>query len=321
MEKKYILLIGGAGYIGSHVNKILNNQDYSTIVYDNLSRGNREHVKWGKFIEGCISDTSKLDKLFKTYNVFCVMHFAAFAYVGESIMDPSIYYTNNVANTIDLLNTMRLNNINNFIFSSTCATYGVPTSLPIFEDMEQKPINPYGRSKLMIENIIEDYRSAYNLNYVNLRYFNAAGCDPEGEIGELHDPEPHLIPKAIKACVNEVPLEIYGNNYNTKDGTCIRDYIHVMDVGFAHFRALKYLKHGSNSFNLGLGKGYSVMEIVQIIEKVLNKNIKLNIVDAREGDPPELYTSNKKARELLNWNPTFINLQDIIESAINWILK
>ena len=320
METGQILLTGGAGYIGSHVNKLLSEKGYQTIVFDNLSRGHTELVKWGELLEGCLSNTSTLDNLFKHNNISCVMHFAAYAYIGESIEKPGDYYANNVSNTINLLNVMIANKVNNIIFSSTCATYGVPDTLPITENTEQKPINPYGRSKLMVETILADYTNAYGLNHVNLRYFNAAGCDPDGEIGEMHEPEPHLIPIAINACMNDSYLEIYGDDYNTKDGTCIRDYIHVSDVADAHYKALEYLdNYKSDSFNIGLGYGHSILDIIECIEKLLKKKIKKKIMKRRFGDPPELFTSNTKACNALNWKPNYTNISDIIQSAIDWM--
>jgi UDP-glucose 4-epimerase len=323
MKKGQILLTGGAGYIGSHVNKLLSEKGYQTIIFDNLSRGHAELVKWGKLLEGCLSNTSTLDNLFKHNNISCVMHFAAYAYVGESIEKPGDYYANNVSNTINLLNVMIANKVNNIIFSSTCATYGIPDTLPITENTEQKPINPYGRGKLMIETILRDYTKAYGLNHINLRYFNAAGCDPECEIGEIHQPETHLIPRVIEAALYNKSFTIYGNDYETKDGTCVRDFVHVNDLASAHFRAMKYLKkyNISDSFNIGTGSGYTIKEVIDCVEKILNKKINVIYSERRDGDPAELFSNNDKAISKLEWHPNYNDLGDIIKTAADWFIK
>lgn len=316
-----ILIAGGAGYIGSHVNKLLNKKGYKTVVFDNLIYGHREFVKWGDFILGDLADREQIYNCFRKYPIDAVMHFCAFAYVGESVSDPAKYYVNNVSNTLNLLEAMRKYNVRHFIFSSTCATYGIPSEIPITEETPQRPINPYGRSKLMIEEIIRDYDAAYGIRHINLRYFNAAGADPEGEIGEKHDPETHLIPLTIYAALGiSEEIRIFGTDYPTKDGTCIRDYIHVMDLADAHVRALEYLKERekSDSFNLGNNNGYSVREVIDIVRKVSGKNFKVRESERRKGDPPVLISSSKKAMEILGWRPRYPDIEFIIETAWRW---
>ena len=315
-----ILVVGGAGYIGSHTNKLLYKQGYDTIVLDNLVYGHGEFVKWGKFVKGDLADTKILDKVFSENKIDAVMHFAAYAYVGESVVNPSKYYNNNVANTLHLLDAMLKYNVNNIIFSSTCATYGEVIDMPITEEVIQKPVNPYGRSKLMIENILEDYKKAYGINYCVLRYFNAAGADPGNEIGELHYPETHLIPLVMDAAIGKRDsISIYGGNYLTKDGTCIRDYIHVNDLADAHIRALKYIEKEklSNCFNLGNGKGYSVKDIINMTKDVTGLNIKVEMEAPRPGDPAILIGDASKAKNILGWEPKF-DLKSIIQTAWNW---
>lgn len=320
-EKKMILVAGGAGYIGSHTNKLLQRAGYETVVLDNLSRGHRELVKRGEFVQGDLGDTGHIRRCFEEYPITAVMHFSAFADVGESVTDPANYYRNNVVNTINLLDAMREYSVKYFIFSSTCATYGVPERMPITEDHPQKPVNPYGRSKLMIEKILQDYEKAYGIKHVNLRYFNAAGADPEGEIGEWHEPETHLIPLAIYAALRCVDyLKIFGTDYPTKDGTCIRDYIHVCDLADAHIKALEYLRSSNkgDSFNLGNGDGYSVKEIIDIVKKISGKDFRVVKADRREGDPPVLISSHKKAEKILKWLPRYNAIDTIIETAWSW---
>ena len=315
-----ILVVGGAGYIGSHTNKQLFKRGYDTIVLDNLVYGHREFAKWGKFIEGDLADNILLDKIFSENQIDAVMHFAAYAYVGESVINPSKYYNNNVANTLHLLDAMLKHNVHNIIFSSTCATYGEVINMPIAEEVAQKPVNPYGKSKLMIENILYDYNKAYGINYCILRYFNAAGADPENEIGELHCPETHLIPLIMDAAIGKREcVSIYGGNYSTKDGTCIRDYIHVNDLADAHIRALKYIdkEKVSNCFNLGNGKGYSVKDIIDMTEEVTGLKIKVKLEAPRDGDPAILIGDASKAKKILGWQPEF-DLKNIIQTAWNW---
>ena len=242
-DKLMILIVGGAGYIGSHVNKMLNLHGFETVVFDNLSYGHRDFVKWGVFEEGDLGEINDLRRVFQKYPITAVMQFAAFTYVGESVEDPQKYYLNNLCNTLNLLEVMLEEKVNYFVFSSTCATYGDPVEIPITEDHPQNPISPYGKGKYMVEQVLEDYSKAYNLRYASLRYFNAAGADPDGEIGELHDPETHLIPLILDVALgNREDIKIFGTDYPTADGTCIRDYIHVLDLADAHIKALEYIQ-------------------------------------------------------------------------------
>ena len=252
------------------------------------------------------------------------MHFAAFTYVGESVEDPQKYYQNNVKNTLNLLQVMLEENVKYFVFSSTCATYGNPVEIPITESHPQNPINPYGKGKLMVETVLKDYSDAYRLKYASLRYFNAAGADPEGEVGELHDPETHLIPLILDvAAGRREDIKIFGTDYDTPDGTCIRDYIHVTDLAEAHILALEYLQNGGESdfFNLGNGNGFSVKEVIETAEEITGKDIKAAEAERRAGDPPILVGSSTKAKETLNWNPKYDELSKIIETAWNWHKK
>lgn len=319
-----ILIAGGAGYIGSHTNKILNKLGYETIVVDNLVYGHKEFVKWGKFYNIDIGNKKELEKIFKKEKIEAVMHFCAYAYVGESVKEPSKYYNNNVVNTVNLLDTMVKYNVYKFIFSSTCATFGNPIKIPIDEIHPQNPINPYGKTKLMVEKILEDYEKAYGFKYIVLRYFNASGADPDCEIGEWHNPETHLIPLAIYNSLGITKnITVFGTDYNTKDGSCIRDYIHVNDIANAHILALEYLNKykKSDDFNLGNGKGFSVREILSIVEKLSGK--KLNIVygKRREGDPPILIGNSSKAEKILGWKREFCDIIEIVRTAYNWHKK
>ena len=319
-----ILITGGAGYIGSHVNKLLNKNGYSTIVFDNLSTGNIVSAKWGQFVKGDLSDPVAVDKLFKENKISAVMHFAASAYVGESIKNPQKYYTNNLMNTINLLNAMINNNVLRIVFSSTCATYGIPTTIPIAEDHAQNPINPYGQTKLFIEKIINDYSLAYDLKFVVLRYFNAAGADPDVEIGEIHNPETHLIPLVIDAALGvRKNIEIFGDDYNTPDGTCIRDYIHVTDLAEAHFLSLGHILTSghSNTFNLSNETGYSIKEIIECVKSILKKSPKIKVGPRRTGDPPVLIGSSQKFRQVMGWKPRFEKIDTIIGTALKWHKK
>ena len=314
----YILVTGGAGYIGAHACKALARAGYTPVTYDNLVYGHRESVKWGPLVEGDIADPRRLEAVMREYNPIAVMHFAAYAYVGESVVNPAKYYLNNVAGTLSLLETMRKCDINRIIFSSTCATYGMPEQTPIGEDHPQCPINPYGRSKLMIEWILQDFAAAYGLRYVLLRYFNAAGADPDAEIGENHNPETHLIPLVLDAAMERIEhLEIFGNDYDTADGTCIRDYIHVTDLAGAHLLALEYLREGgqSNFFNLGNGNGFSVREVVEAAGVITDCDIPFVNSARRPGDPPGLIGSSDKIKKILGWNPVYNSLEAIIETA------
>ncbi|MCI8362971.1 MAG: UDP-glucose 4-epimerase GalE [Clostridia bacterium] len=316
-----ILVTGGAGYIGSHINKKLHQNGYGTVVFDNLVYGHREAVKWGTLEVGDLSDTDKLEDIFMKYNIDAVFHFAAYAYVGESVKNPQKYYNNNVVNTLHLLDTMVKYNVKHFIFSSTCATYGVPEELPITEEMKQIPINPYGVSKLMIERILEDYHRAYELNYCCLRYFNAAGADPESEIGESHTPETHLIPLILAAAAGDREnIRVFGTDYPTRDGSCIRDYIHVTDLADAHVKAMDYLKNGGEStcFNLGNCTGNSVLEVIGAAKEITGKDIPAVFDERRQGDPPILVGSANKAERVLGWKPQYGDINTIMEHAWKW---
>jgi UDP-glucose 4-epimerase len=319
-----ILIAGGAGYIGSHANKVICRRGYKTVIFDNLVYGHREFVKWGEFFYGDLADKKQIRSCFEKYPVDAVMHFSAFAYVGESVVNPAKYYVNNVVNTLNLLDVMREFQVRHFIFSSTCATYGIPETVPIPEDHPQKPVNPYGKSKLMIEEILKDYDSAYGMKHINLRYFNAAGADPDGEIGEQHDPETHLIPLTFYAALGmREDIRIFGTDYPTKDGTCIRDYIHVMDLADVHIRALEYLKatERSISFNLGNGIGHSVREVIDSVRRISKREFKVTETGRREGDPPVLIGSSQKAIEALQWKPQYADIDTIVETAWRWHSK
>jgi UDP-glucose 4-epimerase len=319
-----VLVTGGAGYIGSHCCKELHNKGYHPITFDNLVYGHRENVKWGDFYKGDVGNVKDLENFFKKYKIDAVIHFAAYAYVDESISDPQKYYLNNLKNTINLLHHLLNNNIKYFIFSSTCATYGNPEKIPIDESHPQSPINPYGRSKLMIEEILEDYNSAYGLKFVSLRYFNAAGADPDGETGENHYPETHLIPLVLDVAAGKSEaIKVFGTDYDTKDGSCIRDYIHVSDLASAHVLALEMMLDGSSGgfFNLGTGHGHSVLKVIENVSKITGINIPFISVARRAGDPPVLVASNEKAINEIGWKPKYIHLNDIIQTAWKWHKK
>ena len=316
-----VLLVGGAGYIGSHTAKYLAQQGFLPVVYDDLSRGHREAVKWGPLEIGDIADQARLAEVLAKHRPRAVLHFAAFAYVGESVTDPALYYRNNVGGTLSLLEAMRAAGVRTLVFSSTCATYGAATTVPIVEECPQSPINPYGRSKLMIEQVLADYDQAYDFRSVCLRYFNAAGADPDGELGEEHEPEPHLIPLVLEAAAGRRPsVSIFGNDYPTRDGTCVRDYIHVTDLAQAHALALRHLLGGGASVNLNLGNGagYSVREVIDAAEKVTGRKIPVVHGPRRPGDPPELVGSAAKARALLGWRPEHASIESIIGTAWAW---
>lgn len=316
-----ILVTGGAGYIGSHFVKQLLKIGYNAVVLDNLSRGHKESVPANVNLEIVdLKDYKSTKTIFNKYKFDAVVHFAAYAYVGESVENPELYYTNNLIGTMNLLKAVKESGINKFVFSSTCSLYGNPLKVPISENESVKPINPYAHSKQMIENILKDYSEAYGINYVVLRYFNAAGADPEGDIGESHDPEPHLIPITLQVALGKrEKVYIFGNDYDTPDGTCLRDYIHINDLADAHIKALEYLNNGGSSdiFNLGTGNGNSVLEIIRTAEKIIGEKIKFEITDRRAGDPAVLVADNKKAKQVLGWQPEF-NLEKIISTAWNW---
>ena len=316
-----ILVCGGAGYIGSHINKQLNKEGYETIVFDNLIYGHKEAVKWGKLVVGDMKNVDEIEAVFKNNQIDAVFHFAAYAYVGESVEHPEKYYYNNVANTLNLLHVMMKYGCNRIIFSSTCATYGEPEKVPITEDMPQNPINPYGATKLMVERIFQDYHKAYGIQYVVLRYFNAAGADPDGEIGESHNPETHIIPLVLDAASGKRPnIKVFGTDYDTPDGSCIRDYIHVYDLATAHLLALHHLEAGKESqfFNLGNEKGTSVLEVVDSVKRVTRRNLKVTLTDRRPGDPAKLVGSSQKAQEVLGWKPIYGDIDAIVGHAWKW---
>lgn len=316
-----ILVCGGAGYIGSHINKLLAQRGYETVVLDNLIYGHREAVKWGTFEQGDLKNPQDLERIFQKYDIEVVFHFVAYAYVGESVQDPEKYYYNNVANTLNLLRAMRQHGCNTIIFSSTCATYGIPKTVPITEDMPQKPINPYGVTKLMVERIFRDYAQAYGLKFVVLRYFNAAGADPEGEVGESHDPETHIIPLILDAATGKRPdIKVFGTDYPTPDGSCVRDYIHVTDLATAHLLAMEYLQRGGKSdfFNLGNSMGTSVLELIAAARRVTGKEFIVTPAPRRAGDPAILIGSSEKAQRVLGWMPKYADINTIICHAWRW---
>lgn len=317
-----VLVTGGAGYIGSHACKALAASGHQPIVYDNLSEGHRWAVRWGPLEVGDISDFLRLTEVFEKHRPDAVMHFAARAYVGESISDPAKYYNNNVGGTLCLLRAMRQADVARIVFSSTCATYGVPHSIPISEDHPQDPINPYGRSKFMVEQILQDYSRSNDLRAVALRYFNAAGADPDGEIGEAHDPESHLIPIVLKvAAGQEKVVTVFGDDYATSDGTCIRDYTHVSDLAAAHVLALDKIDAGPAfaAYNLGTGSGLSVREIVDLARKITGRDIAIEMGARRPGDPPSLVANAERAKDVLGWQPKLSTAQAMIETAWKWM--
>ena len=316
-----ILVTGGAGYIGSHAARALRRSGYEVVLYDNLSTGFRCLAQGFELVEGDIADEAKLRPVLA--RVDAVMHFAAHAYVGESVENPRKYFQNNVLGALSLLNSVLDAGIRRFVFSSTCAVYGMPQQIPITEQTPREPVNPYGASKLFFENALEAYSRAYGLRSVSLRYFNAAGADESGEIGELHDPETHLIPLALAASTANGPeLQIYGSDYPTPDGTCVRDYIHVNDLADAHVRALQYLGKGGDSLavNLGTGRGHSVLEVIRMAEKATGRPVRRKIGPRRPGDPPVLVADPAKAQRVLGWTAKR-NLADIVSSAWTWMQK
>lgn len=318
-----ILVMGGAGYIGSHTVRHLLDNGYDVIVADNLIYGHIEAVdSRAQFVKADLLDTASLENIFKNNRIDTVIHFAAFTYVGESINEPEKYYRNNVIGTINLLQVMLKHGVKEIVFSSSCATYGEPQYTPIDEQHRQNPINPYGRTKLMIEQIFADYQKAYGLKYIALRYFNAAGCSADGKIGESHNPETHLIPLVLKAILGQQnSIKVFGTDYDTPDGTCIRDYIHVEDLALAHRLAIEKLNSYNGGINLGTGIGTSVKEIITAAEEVCGKKCPVEYAPRRTGDPDKLFADNTKAKEILGWQPKYTNIKDIILSAWNWELN
>ena len=322
-----ILVTGGAGYIGSHAVLALQRSGYQVVILDNLVYGHQdivENVLKTELVVGDTNDRTLLDNLFQTHDIAAVMHFAAYAYVGESVGDPAKYYRNNVIGTLTLLEAMKAAGINKFVFSSTCATYGVPKTIPIPEDHPQNPINPYGASKLMVERILKDFDPAYDFKSVYFRYFNAAGADPDGLLGEDHNPETHLIPLVLQTALGKrESISIFGTDYPTEDGSCVRDYIHVTDLADAHVLGLEYLLKGGDTtvFNLGNGNGFSVKEVIDTAREVTGKEIKAIECDRRPGDPPALVGGAEKARDILGWNPQYSDLKTILSHAWQWHQK
>lgn len=316
-----ILVTGGAGYIGSHACKALSQAGYLPVTYDNLSRGNEGAVRWGPLERGDIADAPLLSAVMAKYRPVAVMHLAAYCYVGESVADPSMYYRNNVCGSLCLLESMRRSDVNKLVLSSTCATYGNPQSLPITEDHPQSPASPYGASKLIVERMLRDFEAAYGVRWVSLRYFNAAGADPMGEIGEEHSPETHIIPLAIRAAeTGREPLTVFGADYATPDGTAIRDYVHVADLADAHVMACRHLLSGGDSMamNLGTGKGHSVLEVIAAVEDVCGRTVSIQYGPRRPGDPPALVADAAKARATLGWRPRLSELKVIVRTGWDW---
>jgi UDP-glucose 4-epimerase len=320
-KEETILVVGGAGYIGSHMVKMLLGRGYGVTTLDNLSTGHRDAVLGGEFVLGDLADRALLDKLFSERGIDGVMHFASFIQVGESVQNPARYYENNVVNTLNLLDAMVAHDVKRFIFSSSAAVYGEPIRVPIDETHPKNPINPYGRSKWMVEQMLADYDRAYGLKSVSLRYFNAAGADPEGRLGERHQPETHLIPLVLQAASGRrESVQVYGRDYDTPDGTCIRDYVHVTDLCEAHLLALDRLLHGgaSAAFNLGNGNGFSVQQVIDTACKTTGKDIPVKDAPRREGDPARLVADAALARKALGWNPRYDELETIVRHAWQW---
>ncbi|HKA08064.1 MAG TPA: UDP-glucose 4-epimerase GalE [Gemmataceae bacterium] len=315
-----ILVTGGAGYIGSHAVRVLRARGHDVWVYDSLVYGHREAVPSDRLIVGDLRDADVLDHALLIHRIEAVVHFAAFCFVGESVTDPAKYYQNNVGNSLILFERMRRHGVNRVVFSSTCATYGTPDKVPITEDTPQRPINPYGRTKLMIEQAMADYAAAYGWGCTALRYFNASGAAADASIGEDHTPETHLIPLVIQTALKKRPqIDLFGTDYPTPDGTCIRDYIHVDDLAEAHALALERMTPGQKlAFNLGTGRGYSVREVIRTVEAVSGKAVAVRECPRREGDPAELVAAPARAMRELGWKPRYLELEQIVETAWNW---
>jgi UDP-arabinose 4-epimerase len=324
LHMKTVLVTGGAGYIGSHACKALAASGYVPITYDNLVYGHEPAVKWGPLERGDILDANRLVEVCNKYRPQAVMHFAAYAYLGESVSDPAKYYRNNVLGTLTLLAAMRECDIQNIVFSSSCATYGIPLKSPISEDTLQNPINPYGATKLMMERVLADYHAAYGLKSVALRYFNAAGADPDCEIGEDHDPETHLIPLVLDAAIGARPnITILGDDYDTPDGTCIRDFVHVSDIAKAHVLALEKLPQGNlrQAYNLGTGNGTSVRDVIETARAVTDRKINVATGSRRAGDPSILVADPRRANKDLDWQPAYPSIRQMVEHAWKWHMR
>ncbi len=315
-----VLVVGGAGYIGSHAVRLLARSGHDVWVYDNLCDGHPQAVPEGRLIDGQLSDRPRLVAAMREHEIDAVMHFAAFASVGESVVDPAKYYQNNIVGTLNLLEAMREAGVTRLVFSSTTATYGVPERIPITEEEPQRPINPYGFSKLVIEQAMADYALAYELGYAALRYFNASGASPDGDLGEDHDPETHLIPLVLQVALGQRShITIFGDDYPTPDGTCIRDYVHVDDLATAHLAALERLEPGNGiKLNLGTGRGYSVQEVVDACRRVTGHEIPAKMGSRRAGDPPELVADSSKAQKQLAWRPKYNDIDSIVATAWKW---
>jgi len=328
-----LLVVGGAGYVGSHAVKRLVRAGHDVTVLDNLSRGHRDAVIGARFVQGDLLDPPSLKAAFDAHRFDVVMHFAAFCYVGESVTNPRAYYRNNFVGAVNLLDAMLDAQVRSFVFSSTCSTYGDPRFIPMTESHPQEPINPYGASKLMIERVLKDYATAYGMNSVALRYFNAAGCDAEGQIGERHDPETHLIPLVLQEALrvrgggdpNDTKLMVNGDNYDTPDGTCIRDYVHVEDLADAHQIAAQRLasgiSKGAAAYNLGTGLGFSVLEVIESCRRITGTGISYKKGPRRPGDPPRLVADNSLATRELGWEPRYRELDRIVETAWLWAAR
>ena len=315
-----VLVTGGAGYIGSHATRLLLRAGHEVCVFDNLSRGHREAVPEGLLVLGELVDRELLTRVMRERRIDAVMHFAAFALVGESMADPAMYYQNNVVSSLSLLEAMRVADVRRMVFSSTTATYGVPERIPITESEPQRPINPYGFSKLVVEQALKDYSQAYDFGFAALRYFNAAGATPEGDLGEDHDPESHLIPNVLRVALGQRErITVFGEDYPTPDGTCIRDYVHVDDLGAAHLKALEQLEPGVRfQLNLGTGRGMSVREIIDACRRVTGHPIPYEVGPRRPGDPPELVADSHRAQRTLDWHPKYLQVEDLVQTAWNW---
>ncbi len=314
-----VLVVGGAGYIGSHTAKQLARAGHTVTVLDNLSTGHESAVKWGLLERVDLANRPEIERVLETHNIEAVIHFAGSAYVGESMKKPAQYFHNNVTNSLNLLEAMHNTGVSKIVFSSSCTTYGIPTQVPIAEDAPQNPISPYGESKLMVEKMLHWFHECHGIKWVALRYFNASGADPEGEIGEQHDPETHLIPLVIGAALGKRPaIQVFGTNYPTPDGTAIRDYVHVNDLATAHIKALEYLVRGGQptAFNLGTGTGHSVLEVIKMVEKVSGKTVPHVLTTRRAGDPAILVANPNAAKTSLQWQPIFASLEVIVKTAL-----
>ena len=320
-DRVCVLITGGAGYIGSHSAKALARAGFYPVVVDDLRTGHRSAVRWGPLIETDLADKAALSRIFESYPIASVIHFAGSAYVGESMDAPQLYFQNNVGGTLSLLESMLDYGVTRIVFSSSCATYGHPQTIPITEAHPQQPVNPYGESKLAVEKMLFWYARAYGLRYAILRYFNAAGADPDGELGELHEPEPHLIPRVIAAALGFLPsVDVYGTDYDTVDGTAVRDYIHVTDLAEAHVAAMQYLESGGApaAFNLGTGTGHSVREVISAVERASGRKVPFKDLPRRAGDPAELVADAQAAARSLTWRPRYSDLRGIVETAWSW---